>query len=87
MDTLEEARNAGIAIEVRCQQPSRVGTTKIGRCQNISTLDMETLIATRGHGFPLAMLQSRLKCPSCGSRKIVVVFRGGKWGGAAAAIG
>jgi hypothetical protein len=37
-------------------------------------LDMQTLVWTRGEGFPLARLESRLKCPTCGSRRVRVVF-------------
>ena len=37
-------------------------------------LDLSTLIWTRGSTFPLAMLETRLKCPRCGSRRVVVLF-------------
>jgi hypothetical protein len=37
-------------------------------------LDLETLVATRGPNFPLSRLESRLMCPSCGSRRVTVVF-------------
>ena len=30
-------------------------------------LDMSTLVWTRGRGFPLSRLESRLRCPNCGS--------------------
>lgn len=84
METLDDARKLGLDIEVRCQQSSRIGTVKVGRCQNTTVLHLATLIATRGHSFPLSLLQSRLKCDRCGSRHIVVVFRGGGTGGVAA---
>jgi hypothetical protein len=35
--------------------------------------DLETLVATRGPNFPLS-LESRLMCPSCGNRRVTVVF-------------
>lgn len=77
MTTLEDAQREGLRVELRCQRPSRIGTTKVGRCQHSMHLDLETLVATRGHAFPLSMLQSRLKCPRCGDRRVMVVFHGG----------
>ena len=37
-------------------------------------LDMETLVWTRGRAFPLSRLESRLRCPRCGSRYVVVLY-------------
>jgi hypothetical protein len=37
-------------------------------------LDLATLVWTRGAAFPLARLESRLKCPRCGSRRVVLLF-------------
>ena len=37
-------------------------------------LDTETLVCTRGRAFPLAQLESRLRCPKCGSRGMAVMF-------------
>jgi hypothetical protein len=37
-------------------------------------LYLQTLVWTRGAGFPLARLESRLKCPRCGSRRVVLLF-------------
>src|SRR5438067_1707368 len=84
METLADALREGWRIELRCQRPSRVGTAKLGRCQYSVTLDLETLVATRGGPFPVNLLQSRLKCPKCGSRNIVVVFLGDRPRAAAA---
>lgn len=78
METLGEAYTGGWRIEMRCQRPSRIGTAKVGRCQHFCTLDVKTLVATRGHAFPLALLQSRLKCPACGDRQVLVLFHGDK---------
>jgi hypothetical protein len=38
-------------------------------------LDLDTLVCTRGPNFPLSRLESRLMCPACGSRCIIVVFQ------------
>lgn len=35
---------------------------------------MNTLLWTRGKGFPLTLLASRLRCPHCGSRTISLLF-------------
>ncbi len=35
---------------------------------------METLVWTRGRDFPLSRLESRLRCPRCGSRNVVVLY-------------
>ena len=43
-------------------------------CEQTVELDMRTLVWTRGEAFPLEMLQSRLKCPRCGSRRVQVIF-------------
>jgi hypothetical protein len=43
-------------------------------CLRKAELDLHTMIWTRGAAFPLASLESRLKCPLCGSRKVAVVF-------------
>jgi DNA-directed RNA polymerase subunit RPC12/RpoP len=37
-------------------------------------LDMSTLVWTRGRGFPLSRLESRLRCPMCGSRDVVLLI-------------
>jgi DNA-directed RNA polymerase subunit RPC12/RpoP len=36
---------------------------------------METLVWTRGRGFPLSRLETRLRCPRCGSREVVVLYQ------------
>ncbi len=43
-------------------------------CEQTVELDLRTLVWTRGEAFPLEMLQSRLKCPRCGSRRVQVIF-------------
>jgi formate dehydrogenase maturation protein FdhE len=35
---------------------------------------MSTLVWTRGRGFPLSRLESRLRCPNCGSRDVVLLI-------------
>jgi hypothetical protein len=35
---------------------------------------METVVRTRGHSLPLALLASRLICLNCGDRNIKILF-------------
>jgi DNA-directed RNA polymerase subunit RPC12/RpoP len=44
-------------------------------CSYRRELDMETLVWTRGRAFPLSRLESRLRCPRCGSRYVLVSLR------------
>jgi hypothetical protein len=37
-------------------------------------LDVETPEWTRGRSFPLSRLETRLRCPVCGSRDVRLVF-------------
>jgi hypothetical protein len=43
-------------------------------CRYREELDMATLVWTRGKGFPLSRLESRLRCPQCGSRDVVLLI-------------
>jgi hypothetical protein len=40
----------------------------------VVTPKVQTLVYTRGPNFPLSRLESRLMCPSCGNRRVTVVF-------------
>jgi hypothetical protein len=51
------------------------GNATPSRAVEIRDLDLETLIWTRGREFPLSWLESRLKCPRCGSRRVTVLFQ------------
>ncbi len=44
------------------------------RCVYRKQLDLETQVATRGGTSPLSRLETRLICPTCGNRRVVVVF-------------
>jgi hypothetical protein len=47
---------------------------RVRECVFGGELDLQTLIWTPGRDFPLTMLESRLKCPRCGSRRVRVAF-------------
>jgi hypothetical protein len=74
IETLERARNTGVHITTRCAWGRREGMKSIPECKRSIELDLDTLIWTRGGVFPISMLEGRLKCPACGSRKVVLLF-------------
>lgn len=85
IETLGQAYSSGWRLRVRCcgYEPGM----KRRRCTWSSDLDMLTLVATRGRGFPLGDVRGRLMCPRCGSRVITVIFQPPVNGMASAAIG
>lgn len=74
IETLGEALVAGWRVHVRCAWGKRDAMKSIRECVMRSELDLETLVWTRGDTFPLARLESRMKCPRCGSRQVVLLF-------------
>ena len=74
VETLGDAHAAGWRITVRCAWGPRDGMKRARECVHGAELDLETLIWTRGRDFPLALLDSRLKCPRCGSRRVRLAF-------------
>ncbi len=76
--TLGEAWRLGWRVRARCfwMAPSAKSKDERGQiqCDTSAELDMKTLVWTRGEMFPLAQLESRLKCPRCGARRVTVVF-------------
>ena len=61
-------------IKIRRAFGTRDGMKSIRECTIKAELDLKTLVWTRGVAFPLARLESRLKCPDCGSRRVTVIF-------------
>jgi hypothetical protein len=74
VETLGEAMDASWRVTVRCAWGPRDGMKRVRECVYGGELDLQTLIWTRGRDFPLTMLESRLKCPRCGSRRVKVAF-------------
>jgi hypothetical protein len=76
--TLGQAWKLGWRLRARCLWLAPGAKTKEGRmqiqCETTTELDLKTLVWTRGELFPLDQLESRLKCPRCGSRRVTVVF-------------
>jgi hypothetical protein len=74
IETLGDAFSHGWGIRVRCAWGPREGMKRVRECVYGAELDLATLIWTRGKDFPLTMLESRMKCPRCGSRRVRVAF-------------
>jgi hypothetical protein len=74
IETLAQARDYGVKITARCGFGQREGMKRIRECKASIRLDLDTLIWTRGGAFPISMLEGRLKCPACGSRRVVLLF-------------
>ena len=72
--TLGQAYEAGWRVNACCAHGKMRGMKSMRECLERAELDMETLVWTRGEGFPLEDLWSRLKCPNCWSRRIAVLF-------------
>src|ERR1700719_181467 len=76
IETLGEACSQGWRVTVRCAYGRSEGprSQSSRECNYRRELDMETLVWTRGRAFPLSRLESRLRCPRCGSRYVVVLY-------------
>jgi hypothetical protein len=74
VETLGDALSYGWRIRVRCAWGKREGMKSIRECKHGAELDLETLVWTRGRDFPISWLESRMKCPRCGSRRVRIVY-------------
>ena len=74
VETLGEAMDYSWRVTVRCAWGPRDGMKRVRECVYGAELDLQTLVWTRGRDFPLARLESRLKCPRCGSRQVRLAF-------------
>jgi hypothetical protein len=74
VETIAEAYDQGWRVTVRFAWGPREGMKRRQECVYGGELDMLTLVWTRGRDFPLGLLESRLRCPRCGSRRVRVAF-------------
>jgi hypothetical protein len=75
VETLGEALSYGWRITARCAWgKQREGLKTPKECRYRAELDLETLVWTRGRTFPISRLESRLRCPHCGSREVTLIF-------------
>lgn len=86
VETIGEAWNLSWRVHMRCGQGKRAGMKSIAECTYARELDVETLVCTRGRDFPLAWLAERLRCPRCGSRRVVVLYEAPAARGAVRAV-
>jgi hypothetical protein len=74
VESLGEALSYGWRVTARCAHGKQDGMHRHRACVYRAELDLETLVWTRGAAFPLSRLESRLKCPQCGSREVTLLF-------------
>jgi DNA-directed RNA polymerase subunit RPC12/RpoP len=74
IETIGEACSLGWRLTARCAKGKYDAERSARECRYRAELDLPTLVWTRGAAFPLSALESRLKCPRCGSRRIVIMF-------------
>ena len=74
ISTIGEALSLGWKLRVYCRLGKREGMKSIRGCTAYVDVDLETLVWTRGRDFPIAHLDSRMKCARCGSRRVLVAF-------------
>jgi len=74
VESIGEAYDLGLRVAVRSAWGPRDAMKRIRECVHGAELDLQTLVWTRGRDFPLARLESRLKCPRCGSRRVRLAF-------------
>ena len=64
----------GWRITARCARGEQDGMHRHRECVYRAELDLETLVWTRGALFSISGLESRLKCPMRGSRRVVLLY-------------
>ncbi len=74
VETIGNAYSLAWRVTARCAHGKYDGGSYARECRHRAELDLATLVWTRGAAFPLSSLESRLKCPRCGSRRIVIIF-------------
>jgi hypothetical protein len=74
VETLGDAHSYGWRITARCIGGVEEDRRSRRDCVYRAELDVSTLLWTRGRDFPLARLETRLKCPRCGSRRVALMF-------------
>jgi len=73
-DIAEFVTSLGWRVIARCSRGKEDHRTHTRECSHRMELDIETLVWTRGRDFPRSRLESRLRCPRCGSRSVVVMY-------------
>jgi hypothetical protein len=63
-----------LSLNLGCRFGKRDGMKSIRACAAYIDIDVATLIWTPGHDFPIGRLETRMKCPRCGSRRGLFAF-------------
>ena len=74
IETLGDALDRGWTLRLHCREGKGAGMRKHRACVASLEADLETLVWTRGRSFPITRLDSHLKCPRCGSRRVSITL-------------
>lgn len=72
--TIGEALDHGWKLRVYCRAGKGDAMKSVRGCTAYVEIDLETLVWTRGRDFPVARLDTRMKCARCGCRRVLVAF-------------
>jgi hypothetical protein len=71
MPTLWQARQAGWTVTLKCHR-QREGLKSVKPCAGELKVHLGTLVAALGPELDLAELQTRLRCPTCGTDRVEI---------------
>lgn len=74
IETLGDAYTHSVKAIMACAEGKGSAMKKHRECIFRRELDMMTLVCTRGREFPIGLLQERMRCPACGSRRIRIMW-------------
>lgn len=74
VETIGDALSSGWRVRARCVGGLVDYGNSSRKCDIFEELDLRNLAWTRGLSCPLSRLESLLKCPRCGNRRISLVF-------------
>lgn len=72
VETIGQALDPGWAVTVALGR--RDGLKSVREYTERRDLDLSSLVWTRGRDCPLEILQDRMRCPRCGSRRVRMLF-------------
>lgn len=73
--TLGEAHDLGWQLRVYYRGGKGEAMKKHRGCTAYINMDVATLVWTRGRDFPISNLDSRMRCPRCRSRRVMIAFQ------------
>jgi hypothetical protein len=63
-----------LLVHARCLGGTLEYTRSAAKCRHQAELNLETLAWTRGRNMSLSGLRERMMCPSCGNRRVNLIF-------------